>query len=57
LYSNDNLSAAGPLYPPVSFLDYFLPNLGKFINVLAPGGGGGYFPYLPDDRKLINGSF
>jgi hypothetical protein len=35
------------------FLNCFFPNLGKFINVLAPGGGGVYFPYLPDDRKLV----
>jgi hypothetical protein len=37
----------------VSFLDCFFPNLGKFINVLAPGGGGDYFPHLPDDKKLV----
>jgi hypothetical protein len=35
------------------FLGYFFSNLGKFIDVLAPGGGGSYFPYLPDERKLV----
>ncbi len=34
-------------------LAYFFSNLGKFINILAPGGGGGYFPHLPGDRKLV----
>ncbi len=34
------------------FLGYYFSNLGKFIDVLAPGGGGGYFPCLPDNVAL-----